>query len=1578
MRQVQQRRVRFKRGGSVFGTARCVALVATLVTVLLSCAQASASAITARELGYSLTPSTTEPYAVCPSPEPGRAACALIAVPPGAARRSSPLGSLSAQGLDTAGPSYESGGESEGLAPKELREAYNIPETGGAGQTVAIVDAYNDSHANADLKVYREKYKLSPCTEENGCFKRVNQKGETGNYPKAEGEKEEKEEKSWDTEISLDTDMVSAICQECHILLVEANNNLLTEEYAAEDEAAEFKPTAISNSWYAPEYPEETSDDKYFNHGIPITVASGDKGYRFGPSYPAASPYVISVGGTELKKVEKTAQNPRGWEESVWKNSGGGCSLYESKPIWQTDLGCSKRTENDVAAVAGGEAPVSMYDEGWKLVDGTSIATPIVAAIEGHASKAVREEGAEAFYKHKLFDVTLGSNSGACNPAYLCTAEEGYDGPTGWGTPDGPLELAAGFHAITQPAMGLESGGATLNGYVDPEGSETTYHFEYGPTTSYGTSVPVPNGSVGSGVVWKAVSQRVTGLLGTYHYRLVAKNSAGTTIDGEDHTFTPSLWSSQSTPLSAESYGGGLRSVSCVSSTECVAVGGQDVAEGSGYVDRPVAERLSGSEWSPQSPGSPGTGESSLESVSCTSSSACMAVGDESGRPFAERLVGSEWSAPVSLPIPSGVSSNGGVEVKGVSCASSTSCIVVGYYTSAENKKYQATEEKTLVESWNGAGWAVLSSANPAGETKSQLVGVSCGSSGVCTAVGNANAGTGTDTVTLAEHWSGVKGSEWSIQSTLNPTGATTSALDGVSCSSPTSCMAVGNVNSEGFTESLSGSEEWQLRSSGLPGPLYGVSCTSSSSCDAVGGTAEEAFGQHWNGVEWATDDPAIPGRTDEISMLGISCTSEITCTGVGHYRAEAPLAERLASPAWPTATTEKASGVTDNGATLNANVNPDGLETTYRFEYGATTSYGHSVPVPAESIGAGIKNINVAQTIGSLTPQTEYQFRVVGTNAAGTTYGANQAFVTPLIPEFISEGKALTAAVGVTGARGASKLAWTTSGGVKLDIKCTGGTNASTLEKGGASEVEVSITGCSHMYEVSEAGKETEIVGCETSNISFLVKGALSTNGSATQNELRGIDTTFTIPVNGKAGHCALSNTDNLEGNITCAMAESGPERVLHQVRCEPGASDLTVNHEAATLETGETLRLTGGSAGKQWSAHLPGAEFGDPSYTSEGKAAPFGFAGTRGATVIAGKVAGISIRVKCTGGSGSGTFEVGGASTGEASITGCSVSDVEGAKEEELTSCKVANFSLSDKGELGIYGYGSALGEEFASSSAGAFAELSITGSACAVKASKVKLEGAFECELHEAGVEKVEHKLACKPTEGEFLTFDGEAATIESSETLELTGTFAGKKWSAHAPGAEFGDPSYTSEGKAAPFGFAGTRGATVIAGKVAGISIRVKCTGGSGSGTFEVGGASTGEASITGCSVSDVEGAKEEELTSCKVANFSLSDKGELDVYGYGSALGEEFVPSSAGAFAELSITGSACAVKVSKGKLQGVFECELHEAGAEKVERELACRPPEGELLTFDGEAATIESSETLKLTGTFAGKKWRA
>jgi subtilase family serine protease len=407
-----------------------------------------------------------------------------------------------------------------GYGPSDLQSAYALASAAaqkGTGQTVALVDAYDDPNAASDLGVYRSQYGLPACTSASGCFRKVNQTGGT-TYPRANV--------GWAEEISLDLDMVSAICPNCHILLVEASSNSISNLGAAVDEAAALGATQISNSYGGSEYSGEVSDQSYYNHpGIAVTVSSGDNGY--GAEFPAASQYVTAVGGTTLTQSSST---PRGWSETAWSGAGSGCSAYISKPSWQTDTGCSKRTVADVSADADPNTGVAVYDTynegGWLEFGGTSVASPIIASTYALIGSAAAANYGSYPYAHPSWfnDVTSGGN-GSCG-TYLCTGVVGYDGPTGIGTPAGvahptftaaPGTVAPGA-AVTASWSGVSSSTSTdwVGVYAPGSGSGSYLNWVYDDScTQTAGSTALASGSC-------PITMPTTP--GTYELRLYAAN----------------------------------------------------------------------------------------------------------------------------------------------------------------------------------------------------------------------------------------------------------------------------------------------------------------------------------------------------------------------------------------------------------------------------------------------------------------------------------------------------------------------------------------------------------------------------------------------------------------------------------------------------------------------------------------------------------------------------------------------------------------------------------------------------------------------------------------------------------------------------------------------------------------------------------------------------------------------------------------------------------------------------------------------------------------------------------------------
>jgi subtilase family serine protease len=319
-----------------------------------------------------------------------------------------------------------------GLTPTDLETRYKLPITKGAGQIVAIVDAYDNPNIAADLSAYRSQFGLGTAN-----FTKYNQEGQQSNYPSGST--------GWGTEEDLDVDMVSAACPKCTIDLIEANSSNTSDLEIAEAEAVTLGAHIISNSYICYASSCGYSESSYDTPGVTYLAASGDAGFdENGP--PEWFGTVVSVGGTQLTPSGST------FSESVWADAGGGCSNNSSgtgqaKPSWQHDPGCTYRTDADVSSEAGCSPGVAEYDSygnpGWIQECGTSAASPLNAGVFALSGKASDRDAARKFWnrtKRHLHYITSGSN-GSCSGSYLCQAGTkqygNYSGPAGWGTPNG-------------------------------------------------------------------------------------------------------------------------------------------------------------------------------------------------------------------------------------------------------------------------------------------------------------------------------------------------------------------------------------------------------------------------------------------------------------------------------------------------------------------------------------------------------------------------------------------------------------------------------------------------------------------------------------------------------------------------------------------------------------------------------------------------------------------------------------------------------------------------------------------------------------------------------------------------------------------------------------------------------------------------------------------------------------------------------------------------------------------------------------------------------------------------------------
>lgn len=328
-----------------------------------------------------------------------------------------------------------------GLNPTQFRTAYNLPSTSSNPGTIAIVAAYNHPNIKSDLDTYNSTFGLPAfpsCSKTitKSCFQKVNQRGSTTSFPATNA--------GWALEIAMDVEVAHQACPSCKLILVEANDTSYTNMMAAVDQAVRLGAKVVSNSWGGSEFSGETTYDSHFNKpGVAFTFSSGDSG--FGTLYPAASKYVTAVGGTTLTLNSDGTR----LSETAWSGAGSGCSLYETKPTFQKDTGCAKRTIADVSAVADPITGAAVYSSvvyqnqsGWFTVGGTSLSAPIIAGIYGLANNVPSTIMANTLpYKAtsaNLFDVTSGAN-GTCSTTtpYLCNGLVGYDGPTGLGSPNG-------------------------------------------------------------------------------------------------------------------------------------------------------------------------------------------------------------------------------------------------------------------------------------------------------------------------------------------------------------------------------------------------------------------------------------------------------------------------------------------------------------------------------------------------------------------------------------------------------------------------------------------------------------------------------------------------------------------------------------------------------------------------------------------------------------------------------------------------------------------------------------------------------------------------------------------------------------------------------------------------------------------------------------------------------------------------------------------------------------------------------------------------------------------------------------
>ncbi len=298
-----------------------------------------------------------------------------------------------------------------GWTPAAFQARYKLPSgSKGAGQVVAIVDAYDNPDVASDLAQYRSEFNLGTAE-----FYKYNQDGDQGGYPAGS--------QGWGVEIDLDAEMVSATCPQCTIYLVEANSSDGSDLEAAEVEAVKLGAHIVTNSWICYDSISCVDSRDFAHKGVEYLAATGDEGYDE-PGAPSAFDSVAAIGGTVLSQCGSQ------YCETPWADAGGGCDTGVKKPKWQHDKVCAGRAAADASAVAWNVAEYDSYGEsGWFEVGGTSVAAPLLAGVFGLAGNAARQEGGRTFWQRAhhadLYDI--------CSPCLFKT----YGYQTGWGSPDG-------------------------------------------------------------------------------------------------------------------------------------------------------------------------------------------------------------------------------------------------------------------------------------------------------------------------------------------------------------------------------------------------------------------------------------------------------------------------------------------------------------------------------------------------------------------------------------------------------------------------------------------------------------------------------------------------------------------------------------------------------------------------------------------------------------------------------------------------------------------------------------------------------------------------------------------------------------------------------------------------------------------------------------------------------------------------------------------------------------------------------------------------------------------------------------
>lgn len=356
----------------------------------------------------------------------------------------------------------------EGFRPAQVRKAYGIDKLpwDGTGQRIALVGAFDYANAASDLATFIETFGLptmyglpgtAACTVDAGphpCFQSV--AVESANQ---DGDLFWSGDSTWSLELASNVQWAHAIAPGADILMLTAATSQLPDLMKAVDRAVEMGADVVSMSWGFPEEATHVDWNSHFNHpNVMFVAASGNHGTAL--MYPAASPHVLSVGGTYLDmQWDGTYRSETTFDNDVG-GTVGGVSQYQPVAAFQSGLGLSGRSTPDVSWAAGFAGYAVRANGGWINLGGTSLAAPQWAALIALANQAkggtfidisqiyAAGQNSQSYYFHDIAEGT-----GSCQTSD-CAAAAGYDFATGWGSPraDKLVPFLAGVPEIEEPA----------------------------------------------------------------------------------------------------------------------------------------------------------------------------------------------------------------------------------------------------------------------------------------------------------------------------------------------------------------------------------------------------------------------------------------------------------------------------------------------------------------------------------------------------------------------------------------------------------------------------------------------------------------------------------------------------------------------------------------------------------------------------------------------------------------------------------------------------------------------------------------------------------------------------------------------------------------------------------------------------------------------------------------------------------------------------------------------------------------------------------------------------------------------